>query len=186
MADLKSPNFLKYYDDEKYLIGVSQTFRDSGLISPEDFLTILAWKANRATTYHLKRLQTNAGSFSEAVKGITIDIRRAEDHKARLEILMSAKWGFYLATATAILTILYPEDFTVYDYRVAGLLNFAQELRQRDFSDSLWQKYMEFRERVRSYPPPELNLSLRDCDRYMSGESYRKDIEIACKEYSAS
>jgi len=57
MADLKSPNFLKYYDDEKYLIGVSQTFRDSGLISPEDFLTILAWKANRATTYHRWQFQ---------------------------------------------------------------------------------------------------------------------------------
>lgn len=179
-------DYRKYYFDEDYLLGeVSNNFKTSGLIEPADFLTILIWKANRAKGYHLKRLAARAGTFEKAVRTISLALRDASGSKERLQALMSESWGFYLATATAILTILYPDEFTVYDYRVAEELKFGQELATRDFSDELWNKYEQFCEKVKSFPPPELKLDLRGCDRYISGKSYRQDIENTIRKLDA-
>ena len=132
-------DYRKFYDDERYLLDeVGPCFRQTGELDAADFYTVLIWKAERAKKYHKKRLEKIAGGrFQEAVAQIADDLYRCVDGKRRLELLMS-KWSFLLPTASAILTILYPEEFTVYDWRTCDELRCAYEpWCARDFSESL-------------------------------------------------
>ena len=165
-----SHDFKKYYDLENYLFSeVSDTFRKEGVISAVDFFMIIIWKANRAKTTTKKRLAEKGGGFAGAVEQIAESLSSATSHKDRLGILMK-EWGFMLPMATGILTVLYPEDFTVYDVRVCEVLRDFHKLKHRKFSSALWGDYEEFVQKVRAEPPQE--LSLRDKDRYLWGRSF--------------
>jgi hypothetical protein len=83
-------------------------------------------------------------------------------------------WGFRLPTASAILTVLYPNDFTVYDSRVCGELGAFEELADRQYSDSLWADYQRFLNKVNAAVPG--SLSLRDKDRYLWGRSFYTQV----------
>ena len=86
-------------------------------------------------------------------------------------------WWFALPTATAILSLLYPDNFTVYDVIVCKEVE--QEYRpNRSFSESLWLEYIDYREKVRAATPHD--LSLRDKDRFLIGRAYRKGVEADC------
>jgi hypothetical protein len=99
----RAVGYLKYYDLEKYLFDdVREKFHRDGVIDPVDFYIILIWKANRAKNKTRDRIARAAGSFSQAVKQISVSLYHAREPKARLKILMSPPWGFRLATATAI------------------------------------------------------------------------------------
>src|SRR5580658_5243436 len=115
-------DFRKYYDDENYLLeDVGRPFRKTGMIDPPDFYMVLIWKAERAKNRHKKRLKDIAGTFEKAVHDIASELHQSNEHRHRLEVLMK-QWGFLLPTSSAILTILYPDDFTVYDWRVCDEL----------------------------------------------------------------
>jgi hypothetical protein len=58
------------------------------------------------------------------------------------------RWGFRLPTATALLTVLYPTDLTVYDIRVCSVLGEFEKLTGCKFSDNLWDRYVEFKAHV--------------------------------------
>jgi len=170
-------DYRKFYDLEGYLLGeVSSKFRDSKKIEPLDFFLILHWKAPRAKTKHRDRLKAQAGSFQEAVACIAKDLSGAASAELRLKILI-LQWAFRLPTATAILAILYPNEFTVYDVRVreqlahAALADTCIEAGWEHF----WQKYDAFKCAVERETPSELNL--RDKDRYLWGKSLYEDAE---------
>ena len=173
-------DYLKFYDDEQYLLTeVRERFQKTGELQATDLYMMLIWKANRAKNYHRDRLKhlVPTGSFQDAANAVASSLHTCTSEKERLGVLMN-RWGFQLATASAILTILYPDEFTVYDYRVHDELCMGKDLSQRGFSDSLWSEYVAFRESVRRETP--LHLSLRDKDRFLIGRSYRKQVEIDC------
>jgi len=172
-------NYLKFYDDERYLLeDVGPRFRATGTIEPADFYMILIWKAERAKNTHKARLTKKAGSFKSAVSQIASSLHQTSEQDSRLQILMRG-WGFYIPTATAILTILYPEEFTVYDVRVCGEVG-CDHKPCREYSPRLWDDYKRFREAVISKAPA--GLSLRDKDRFLVGRSFRLDVEKDCKD----
>jgi hypothetical protein len=175
---MDNTDYLKFYDDEQYLLGeVRKRFQETAKIEPADFYTILIWKAARAKSRHKKRLTRIGGSFGSAVAQIASELHKSASDKGRLELLMN-KWWFLLPTATAILTILYPEVFTVYDWRVCEEVGCDYEpWCSRDFSDALWSHYESFKQAVIDYPHFPGNLSLRDKDRFLIGRSTRKGIE---------
>ena len=111
-------NYLKYCHLELYLFDtVRKRFANGGCLSAFDFFCILIWKANRAKSMHARRLLGYGhGSLDETVVKLTRSVNRAGSPKERLFVLMR-NWGFRLPTASAILTVLYPEEFTVYDVR---------------------------------------------------------------------
>ena len=76
--------------------------------------------------------------------------------------------------ATAILTVLYPADFTVYDTRVCEQLAAFENLAHRKFSDELWADYRRFLEAVSAAVPGR--ISLRDKDRYLWGRSFHEQV----------
>lgn len=165
--------YLRYYDLEKYLFDeVGTKFCREGTLDPVDFYMILIWKSNRAKNKTRDRLARSAGSFAEAVSQISASIYKADEPKERLKILMSSRWKFRLPIATAILTVLYPMEFTIYDARICEELPAFKRLGDQPFSDGMWERYWEFKLGVGASAPSE--LSLRDHDRYLWGKSFYK------------
>jgi hypothetical protein len=175
-------DYKKFYDAEGYLLDeVGKRFREAGKLEAFDFYTLLIWKAARAKNYHRDRLKEKAGSFEAAVHKIAEHLHASSDRKQRLKILMEA-WDFHLPTATAILTILDPDTFTVYDRRVCKEVRREEHYKRwcsRPFSEELWTEYESFKQAVINETPP--GLTLREKDQFLFGRSTLKDIERDCK-----
>jgi hypothetical protein len=176
-------DYRQYYDLEKYLFDtVGPNFRKTGQISRRDFYLILIWKANRAKNYVPKRFSKMGISFKDGVERIAKGLHENEGLKAKLKILMS-DWGFLLPTATAILTVFYPCDFSVYDVRVikqlrkigANVTDSLNKLRSAPFSDKLWDGYLIYLGAVKAETPAE--YSLRDRDRFLWARSFIEEVQ---------
>jgi hypothetical protein len=162
--------FIDYYDLEQYLFGVvGPRFQLEGQLSSFDFFCIVIWKANRAKSRIAKRLLRSQASLDEAVRELTGQIAQAASGKGRLAVLMEG-WGFRLPMASAILTVLYPEEFTIYDVRVCEALNNFAYLKNFTNPERRWEKYCAYCLAVQnSVGEP---LSLRDKDRWLWGKSF--------------
>ena len=172
-------DYRKFYDDEQYLLEVGQAFRKGEPLDAVDFYMMLVWKANRAKTYHRERLKRISGkSFKDAVSMIASGLRDRSEAADRLELLM-CDWGFALPTATAVLTLLYPEQFTVYDVLVCGEIGWRPR-PYLSFSPKLWSYYLAYKQAVIEETPAD--LSLRNKDRFLIGRAYRKDVELQSRE----
>ena len=82
--------------------------------------------------------------------------------------------------ASAILAVCWPDEFTVYDYRVRDQIKGFPKLNTANF-DKLWEHYEEYKARVSTLAP--ININLRDKDRYLYGKSnaiqFKKDIRLS-------
>lgn len=166
---------IAYYSPEALLFpGLAQSFADTGTLDPVALYLILDWKAPRARTRHRSRLAKIAGgSFKAAVNMIATGLHAATDPEQQLELLFT-KWGFRLPTASAILAVLYPDTFTVYDIRVCNSLSAFHQLGDMKWSPKAWQEYQRFVAAVRDATPQ--GLSLRDCDRWLWGRNKRETL----------
>lgn len=173
-------DFARYYDLESYLFReVSERYRKDSQLSAFDFFCIVIWKANRSKSKIAKRLLAQGQpNLQSAVAALTAAISNAQDDKARLKILVK-EWGFRLPMASAILTVLFPDDFTVYDVRVCEVFDDFKDAQYKTQFDALWERYSAYLARVRQSVPTA--PSLRDKDRYLWGQSFasqlQKDIE---------
>jgi hypothetical protein len=173
-------DYLRYYNLESFLFeDVSNRFREHGSIDAFDFFSIVIWKANRAKSVTAKRLRTFAepGESLDAVcRRLTGQLHDAMDDEAQFMILQD--WGFALPMASAILTVLRPDRFTVYDYRVCEELGSFESLVNLSNRQRLWEGYSKFIEAVRAMA---LEGELRDTDRHLIARSLanqlRRDID---------
>ena len=174
------PDYLRYYDLEAYLFkDVASRFRTAGSLSAFDFFSILIWKSNRAKSRMAARLLSHGHKdLEEACRALTSAIHEAPEEQSRFMVLVK-EWGFRLPMASAVLSVLYPEQFTVYDYRACDILGDFHHVANRVNPDSMWAGYVAFRDGVRDTAPAHLNL--RDQDRYLWGravaEQLKHDIE---------
>jgi len=181
-------DYVKYYDLERYLFeDVHEHFQNDHFIGAFDFFSIVVWKANRAKSWIAQRLRKHASSdarndIDAIVRRLTASLYDEKDTHGRLQLLLNT-WGFRLPTASAILTVLWPEEFTVYDVRVCDELkrHYGDQLRSfHDLADlpnfdDIWQGYCEYRKAVDGAAPN--GLSLRDKDRYLWARSAARQLE---------
>ncbi|QQG37471.1 MAG: hypothetical protein HYS17_11165 [Micavibrio aeruginosavorus] len=175
-------NYAKYYDLESYLFSdVHKFFHDNYYLSAADFFCIIIWKANRAKSKIAKKIhrigKKKYKNLDEIVKQITNALYKAGSHEKRMGVLIG-EWKFRLPIASAILTVLYPNNFTVYDVRVCNYLkneNF-HGLRNRRWSESLWSDYQAFIQAVKSDDNTPRGLTLRQKDRWIWGKSFFEDL----------
>lgn len=114
---------IAYYSPETRMFpAIARSFADTGNFDPMALYVILDWKSARARTKHRSRLARIGGSFNAAANEIAAELHAAAGPEQRLGLLLT-KWGFRLPTATAILTVLYPDIFTIYDIRVCNALH---------------------------------------------------------------
>ena len=175
-------DYRKFYDLENYLFeDVSRRFSEHGYLKAFDFFCIVIWKANRSKSKIAKRLLSKGHSdLNSAVIALTKSLAKAENRKARMKILFE-DWGFLLPMASAILTVLYPLSFSIYDYRSCEVLerlcpeDSFHNLPNKTNFDSLWNGYEKFIAAVKEATPSE--YSLRDKDRWLWGKSFSQQLE---------
>jgi hypothetical protein len=178
MSIKQEVDYRQYYDLESYLFDtVRRRFAEQGYLNAFDFFCIVIWKAERAKSRIAKKLLAKEENLEAAVRKLTTELAQQKTAKDRLRYLWEA-WDFYLPMASAILTVLYPDEFTVYDWRVGDELGF-HDLGNLSNFENLWPRYEEFKRQVEKSTPKE--LSLRDKDRYLVGklfaEQLKSDIE---------
>ncbi len=169
------PDFdpLVYYDLEHYLFEVvNKRFHADGELGAFDLISIIVWKANRSKSKFAKRLRQPPRehlTLDEASRQFTRELAQCSDAQSRLARATSdAPWGFGLPTATAILTVLWPDEFTVYDYRACEQLGQFDDLTSR-WKPTLWDQYAAYRDAVIKSVPEA--TTLRDKDRTLWGRS---------------
>ena len=193
-------DYLKYYWLEEYLEKkVQPAFVKNHFLTAEQFFAIIEWKNAKFGKMKLSYLK------EEDIRKLTEDIyvadelsNRHDSKKRRLEILLweekengekKNRKGIKLATASAILTILYPDEFTVYDIRVRKqLCNCGQWKKvQRRKEPGKWDPsditYHEnvveeyFKEYLPAVEKLRNGISLRDCDRALWAKDWHEDLE---------
>jgi len=172
-------DYLTYYQLEQYLFEeVHQRFHLERSLGAFDFFSIVIWKANRAKSKIASKLLTRDPKRTTNLETISREVTRslydAPDHKQRLRLLMK-DWDFALPMASAILTVCWPEEFTVYDYRVRLVLKDVRELNNLTDFEKIWSGYNRYKMSVSESAPIE--LSLRDKDRYLWGQSTALQLE---------
>lgn len=174
-------DYKKYYDLEGYLFGeLGCKFTETGTLSVEDFFCIVIWKAERAKSTVAHRMKSqlrildpkSEGSLGSAVDKLCRSIHSAKSDEERLQVLFN-HWQFELPMATAVLAILYPDQFTVYDFRVCEMLIEDPDLAKLgnlSVFEKVWKGYQRYVEKVRAQAP-HLD-KLRDKDRWLWGKSF--------------
>ena len=167
----KNIDYKQYYDLENYLFNsVKETYYEKKYLTAFDFFCIIIWKANRAKSKIAKRLiEKGYETLDEAVYDLSSNLYRCDSDESRLKYLIT-EWEFRLPMASAILTVLYPEDFTVYDRRVCNMINDFYNLDNITNFSKLWTYYLLYKRKMMDSSPKE--LSLRDKDRYLWGKSF--------------
>lgn len=177
---LRPVNYLQYYHLEQYLFEeVRPRFHAQHSLGAFDFFSIVVWKANRAKSKIARMLLKKAeasdkGYLEPIIRRLTKSLYKAGDHRERLRLLL-CDWKFRLAMASAILTVLWPEDFTVFDVRVCKEVAGFQGLGGCKDFNHVWEQYGDYRNAVRNAGPGF--LSLREKDRYLWARSAAQQLE---------
>jgi hypothetical protein len=178
-------NYVDYYNLERYLFEyVHKNFHKNHSIGAFDFFSIVIWKANRAKSKVAKRLLKAAISdedLERTVRRLTSSLYNVYDHFERFRLLMG-DWKFRLPIASAILSVLWPNDFTVYDIRVCNELKKYLKKQIVSFNclihktncNNLWDSYCKYIKAVKD-AVSEVD-SLRDKDRYLWGRSSAEQL----------
>jgi hypothetical protein len=170
-------DYCRYYDLEIFLFeDVSKRFHDNGSIGAFNFFSIIIWKANRAKSVTAKRLRkcSMPGETLDALcHRLTGEVHRAQSPKACFLVLFLPPWEFALPMASAILTVLYPDVFTIYDYRVCAELGGFSNLVNISDPERFWTGYNDFIQAVRT---GSAEMNLRDKDRFLVGQSMSKQL----------
>lgn len=164
---------VEYYHLERYIFDVvHRRFHREHSIGAFDFFSIVIWKANRAKSKVAKRLfaKTNPGEgdLESIVRRLTRGLYRAPDGRERLRLLID-DWKPRLPMASAILTVFWPDEFTVYDIRVCDQLGGHRHLAECTNLERLWQGYRDYVRAVND--AIRAPLRLRDKDRCMWARS---------------
>ena len=166
MGDLEK--YLKYYFLEDYLFNdVNKNFQRRGYLTPEEFFAIVIWKRNASKTKILNGIKKN----ERTIRKITSKISAAKTKEQRLNALLSPKIpGIGIAFASAILTVCYPDDFTVADYRAcASLKDFGEEITGNPTAKI--SAYFEYLDKCKKLAK-KYNLSLRNFDRILWAKDF--------------
>lgn len=169
-------SYLKYYWLEKdFFPEIHEFFHKEHYLTPEQFFAIIIWKWNGSKIRIKEGLTANRLSLDVAVKNLTKEIYNAHGKEERLPILLRQR-GFKLAMSSAVLTVLYPKDFTVYDVRVRGQLKYPDITYTKDNIERYFIEYLrQVLERGREITHNP-TLSLRDCDRVLWAKSWYESL----------
>ena len=167
MGDLEK--YLKYYFLEDYLFNdVNKNFQRRGYLTPKEFFAIIIWKRNASKTKILNGIKKN----ERTIRKITSKISAAKTKEQRLSALLSPKIpGISIAFASAILTVCYPDDFTVVDYRACASLkeDFGEKVEGNPTIKTT--AYFDYLTKCKKLAH-KYNLSLRDFDRVLWGKNF--------------
>ncbi len=158
--------FLKYYFLEDYLFNeVSKHFQKNGYLTSEEFFSIVIWKSNRAKT----NIRRGIEKSKKTIRAITSEVFSAKTPEQKLNILISVP-NIGIPMASAILTVCYPDDFTVADYRACtSLKNFGPGIVGNPTTKI--STYFEYLKKCKELAS-KYDFSLRDFDRILWAKDF--------------
>lgn len=181
--EIKDEGFLNYYNLNDYLFQViNKRFHENGSLDATDFFCIVIWKANRVKSIIASRLLKIFNTLEEASRTITSHLHNESiSDFDRFHYLLGL--GFRIPMLSAILTVLYPERFLVYDYRICSHPGFDEFKKLENPSkdpQSDWRLYQAYIDAVIISTPSW--MSLRQKDQYLWGKSFalqlKDDVDI--------
>lgn len=175
--------YLKYYFLEDYLFAeVGKNFQKNHHLAPEEFFAIVIWKSNRAKTNVRRGIEKS----KKTIRTITSEVFQAKTPEQKFDILTSIS-GIGVPMASAILTVCYPKEFTVVDYRaVISLISILENnnslIDKNEIKASIkkWfgtnpsnsiKAYLIYLEKCKELAGKH-KFSLRDFDRILFGKDF--------------
>ena len=170
---------LDCYDPEHRVFPKIADSRPRPKLSKHDLLLILKWKLGRIKDSNSETVaDDNMATINQAVE----DAGNANSDIQALKALVSVP-GIGLAAASAILTVCYPEKFTIIDQRALETLDlFPSKLREderKEYKTDDWSPadyVQEYLPKVRDCSQ-RWRRSLRDADRALWGLSVNQRVE---------
>lgn len=161
----------RLYALEDYLFEVvTRRFQDTGTLNPYDFYAIVSWKSVRPKT----KIRSGLAKAGKSASDLMREVSRASTAEEKVQALLGV-WGIGIAMASAILTVCYPDEFTVLDYRAWSVLRqaSAEDLPRRypHTAGDYLQYCLACRELA-----ARVCLSLRSLDRALWAMSWEEDL----------
>lgn len=158
--------YLKYYFLENYLLNeVHDNFVSHGRLTLEEFFAIVIWKSNRSKT----KIKTSLRKNRTNIPDITAKMHDTKDPVEKVKILDDIEF-VGIPIASAILTICYPDEFTVVDYRTVSTLKSIHKNVPPHPTTKI-REYLAYVEICRQLAEQE-NLKLRDFDRALWAKNF--------------
>ena len=162
---------LELYNIEDYLFNkISERFKTKRTMEPFDFFAIVTWKSNRTKTKIRKGLDDAGKTVQELMR----EVAQAKTPRDKVQVLLQV-WGIGLAMASAILTVCYPKEFTVLDYRAWDVLEDASLQGLPEDYPATPDEYLDYCAVCRRLAE-QVGMSLRDLDRALWAKSWRDDL----------
>jgi len=170
--------YLSYYDLNEYLFkDLNKKYHENGSLDACDFFCIVIWKANRAKSTIAKMLLKKFNSLEDASRSITSYLKNENlNDYDRFKYLLDI--GFRLPMLSAILTVLYPDRFTIYDYRICSnpeMSEFTKLEHLKKDSQIYWNLYQKYIDAVIENTPSW--MTLRQKDQYLWGKSFVSQLK---------
>jgi len=166
----------RYHDLESYLLtSVHRRFVDKGYLFAFDLFCIVVWNASESEQAVARKLRAQGFTSLDAASCVlTRELSQKPNGRERLRCLWG-KWGLGLPLASAVLSVLYPDEFTLYDTRVCQALGGFRDLAELTDFEQLWQGYLEFRQALQGSAPS--GLTLRDKQHYLCGKHLFEQLQ---------
>jgi len=147
--------YLDLYNTEDHLFRVmGPRIRRRGFINFDEFYQICMWKSVRQKQNYLKN--------KNIVKGISKKVFSEKSELLKMNQLLELK-GVGIPTASAILTIVFPDKYAVIDIRCIQMLNKLGIKTNKTITINSWLEYLKtIRELAK-----ENNLTPREVDQVL-------------------
>lgn len=173
---MKVVDFKKYialYSLEDYLFNVvGPQVKKRGYMTFDEFYRIGMWKSARQKPNYVKNM--------DSVELITRDAFLISDERLKMEKLCSLK-GVAIPTASAILTIPFPDKYAVIDIRCIEMLQELEYSVHKTITISNWLKYLNVMRtlaRDNEVSPREIDKALFAMHReWLDGQNYKNLYE---------
>lgn len=134
--------YVELYDIEKHLfnvVGLKASQR--GYLTFEEFYKICMWKSVRQKQKYI------SAKNRERIEKVTRDAFAEQDEREKIQKLCELN-GVGIPTASAILSVVFPEKYAVIDIRCLEILRdvFSQKLR-KSISINTWLSYTDLMRR---------------------------------------
>jgi endonuclease III len=138
-------------------------------LKKQDVLLILKWKLGRIKESNCKTVS------DDNLRQINQSVEKSGETAREIEALKELDKipGIGLATATAILTVCYPDKFTILDYRVLETLDLEPSNTDSWTAEQYFEEYLP---RVKEQCG-QWDCTLRQADRALWGLSVRDQIK---------
>lgn len=146
--------YVSLYDAEKYLFEVvGPRTKKSGYMTFDDFYKICMWKSARQKQRYIKN--------KAKIETVTKEAFSKKDEEEKIKILCDNLEGVGIPTASAILTIVFPEKYAIVDIRCISILREKLNIKiSKYISINTWLEYLKVMREISK----ENNISPRELD----------------------